>query len=74
MAIYSRKIVDEIKQSFLRHRTYSLAKDQYTATDRDLYLALALSAEAAQQLLRASRRFRHESTPYLCSMILSMIP
>ncbi len=33
-----------IQVSFASHLQYSLSKDQYTATDRDLYLALALSA------------------------------
>ncbi len=33
-----------IQLSFANHLEYSLSKDQYTATNRDLYLALALSA------------------------------
>ncbi len=33
-----------IQISFANHLEYSLSKDQYTATDRDLYLSLALSA------------------------------
>jgi glycogen phosphorylase len=33
-----------IQLSFASHLEYSLSKDQYTATDRDLYLSLALSA------------------------------
>ena len=44
------------------------------AGDQLLHLTLALAAEAAEQLLGPSRRLRHESTPYLCSSILSMIP
>ena len=32
-----------IQISFANHLEYSLSKDQYTATDRDLYLSLALS-------------------------------
>ena len=33
----------DIELSFASHLEYSLSKDQYTATNRDLYLALALS-------------------------------
>ena len=33
-----------IQLSFASHLEYSLSKDQYTATNRDLYLSLALSA------------------------------
>ncbi|MCU0539600.1 MAG: glycogen/starch/alpha-glucan phosphorylase [Desulfobacterales bacterium] len=33
-----------LQLSFANHLEYSLSKDQYTATTRDLYLALALSA------------------------------
>jgi len=36
-----RKLVEQIKESFLRHRHYSLAKDEYTATDYDNFLSLA---------------------------------
>jgi len=34
---------DELRQEFERHLRYTLAKDPYTATDRDRYHALALS-------------------------------
>jgi starch phosphorylase len=34
----------DIELSFASHLEYSLSKDQYTATNRDLYLALSLSA------------------------------
>jgi glycogen phosphorylase len=37
-----RKIVDEIKESFLRHRKFSIAKDEYTATPHDNFYALSL--------------------------------
>ena len=33
-----------IQLSFASHLEYSLSKDQYTATNRDLYLSLALAA------------------------------
>jgi starch phosphorylase len=33
-----------IQMSFANHLEYSLSKDQYTATERDLYLSLALAA------------------------------
>ena len=33
----------DLQLSFASHLEYSLSKDQYTATTRDLYLALALS-------------------------------
>ncbi|MFN3661085.1 MAG: glycogen/starch/alpha-glucan phosphorylase, partial [Brevinematales bacterium] len=36
-----RKLVEQIKEGFLRHRHYSLAKDEYTATDYDNFLSLA---------------------------------
>lgn len=36
-----RKLVEQIKENFLRHRHYSLAKDEYTATDYDNFLSLA---------------------------------
>lgn len=35
--------MEGIKTSFANHLEYSLSKDQYTATFRDLYLALALT-------------------------------
>ena len=35
---------NSIQLSFASHLEYSLCKDQYTATNRDLYLALALAA------------------------------
>jgi len=34
---------DELRREFERHLRYTLAKDRYTATDRDRYYALALS-------------------------------
>jgi len=39
----SAEIIEKIKNSFLNHRKYSLAKDEYTATDHDNYLSLALT-------------------------------
>ncbi|MBN2184698.1 MAG: glycogen/starch/alpha-glucan phosphorylase [Candidatus Krumholzibacteriota bacterium] len=33
----------DIKECFANHLEYSLSKDQYTATDRDLYFSLALT-------------------------------
>jgi len=36
-----RQVVEQIKEGFLRHRHYSLAKDEYTATDYDNFLSLA---------------------------------
>ena len=38
-----KKIVDEIKEKFLYHRKYSLAKDKYTATSHDDFLSLSLT-------------------------------
>lgn len=38
----NRKLVDSIKESFMRHRKYSLAKDEYTATPHDDYFSLSL--------------------------------
>ncbi|MFH0996552.1 MAG: glycogen/starch/alpha-glucan phosphorylase [Pseudomonadota bacterium] len=35
---------DSIQMSFANHLEYSLSKDQYTATNRDLYYSLALAA------------------------------
>ncbi len=35
---------DSIQLSFANHLEYSLSKDQYTATSRDLYYSLALTA------------------------------
>jgi starch phosphorylase len=35
---------DSIQMSFANHLEYSLSKDQYTATSRDLYFSLALAA------------------------------
>ncbi len=35
-------LAEKIKESFLRHRTYSLARDEYTATQQDNFLALSL--------------------------------
>ncbi len=35
---------DSIQLSFANHLEYSLSKDQYTATYRDLYQSLALAA------------------------------
>ncbi len=37
----NRELVEQIKEGFLRHRHYSLAKDEYTATDYDNFLSLA---------------------------------
>jgi len=39
----NKEIVERIKTSFLNHRTYSLAKDEYSATDHDNFYALALT-------------------------------
>lgn len=39
----NREIVEEIKRKFLQHRKFSLAKDQYTATDHDNFYAAALT-------------------------------
>lgn len=38
-----RNVVEEIKEKFLYHRKYSLAKDKYTATSYDDFLALSLT-------------------------------
>lgn len=40
--LVDRKLIESIKESFLRHRKYSLAKDEYTATPHDNYHSLAL--------------------------------
>lgn len=37
-----KKMVEKIKESFLNHRKYSLAKDEYTATPHDDFYSLAL--------------------------------
>lgn len=37
-----KKLVEEIKEKFLDHRKYSLAKDEYTATAHDDFFALSL--------------------------------
>ncbi|HOJ64210.1 MAG TPA: glycogen/starch/alpha-glucan phosphorylase [Spirochaetota bacterium] len=39
----NRDIVERIKNSFLNHRKYSLAKDEYSATDHDNFYSLALT-------------------------------
>lgn len=39
----NREIVERIKSSFLNHRKYSLAKDEYSVTDHDNFYALALT-------------------------------
>lgn len=39
----NREIVERIKTSFLNHRKYSLAKDEYSATDHDNFYSLALT-------------------------------
>ncbi len=38
-----REIVERIKTSFLNHRKYSLAKDEYSVTDHDNFYSLALT-------------------------------
>ena len=38
----NRKAVEEIKESFLNHRKYSLAKDEYSVTQHDNFYTLAL--------------------------------
>jgi len=37
-----KKLVEDIKAAFLRHRKYSLAKDEYAATPHDNYYSLSL--------------------------------
>jgi len=41
----NKEIVEMIKNSFLRHRKYSLAKDEYSATPHDNFLAVALTVK-----------------------------
>lgn len=38
----NRELIDQIKDKFLEHRRYSLAKDEFTATEHDNFLALSL--------------------------------
>ena len=69
-----------IQISFASHLQYSLSKDQYTATDRDLYLALALSARdrlierwiRTQQMyyLNNVKRVYYLSAEYLMGRVL----
>lgn len=40
--VHPQKNVEAIRRNFARHLKYSLAKDAYTATDWDRYMALAL--------------------------------
>ena len=40
--VHPQKNVDAIRRNFARHLKYSLAKDGYTATDWDRYMALAM--------------------------------
>ena len=40
--VHPTKSVDAIQRNFARHLKYSLAKDGYTATDWDRYMALAM--------------------------------
>ncbi|MCG8570365.1 MAG: glycogen/starch/alpha-glucan phosphorylase [Spirochaetes bacterium] len=42
MKTLKKDIVEKIKSQFLEHRKYSLAKDEYTATDHDNFFALSL--------------------------------
>lgn len=42
MSKVDRNVVDLIKDKFLEHRKYSLAKDEYTATDHDDFFSLSL--------------------------------
>ncbi len=37
-----KKTIEKIKESFLNHRKYSLAKDEYTATEHDDFFSLSL--------------------------------
>lgn len=41
----NKKVLDEIKEDFFRHRKYTLAKDQYTATRHDNFLSVAYSVK-----------------------------
>jgi starch phosphorylase len=41
----NKKIVEEIKENFFRHRKYTLAKDQYTATAHDNFLSVAYTVK-----------------------------
>jgi starch phosphorylase len=41
--VVDQKKVEAIKETFLRHRKTSLAKDEYTATSHDNYISLALT-------------------------------
>jgi len=69
-----------ILNSFANHLEYSLSKDQYTATTRDLYLALALAARdrlveqwiKTQQLYHAHdvKRIYYLSAEYLMGRAL----
>jgi len=43
MQKYNKDIVEQIKNRFLEHRKFSLAKDEYTATDHDNFLSCALT-------------------------------
>jgi starch phosphorylase len=70
----------DIELSFASHLEYSLSKDQYTATTRDLYLALALSTrdrlierwiKTQQEYYKAdAKRVYYLSAEYLMGRLL----
>ena len=39
--LFSKKDVESIKKAFMTHVEYSLAKDEYSATKLDAFMALA---------------------------------
>lgn len=41
----NKKVIDEIKEDFFKHRKYTLAKDQYTSTAHDNFLSVAYSVK-----------------------------
>ncbi|MGL4369658.1 MAG: glycogen phosphorylase, partial [Spirochaetota bacterium] len=40
---FTRNDTESIKKTFANHLTYSLAKDEYSATDRDIYESISLT-------------------------------
>ncbi len=72
----SNRTVQDIKESFIHHRRYSLAKDLYSATDYDNYRSLALSIRdrLIEKWVLTQQRYHDENCKRVYYFSLEFLP
>ena len=71
-----KNIIEELKESFIRNRRYSLAKDLYTATGYDNYksIALAIRDKLIDKWILTQQRYHDENAKRVYYLSLEFLP